>query len=258
MKSNKKSKYRYGAKYGWWLDYSSIVIAMLWGGLVLLLWPRGSAGESPRHSFHYQSMVVDSSFDLSDCAIYQRPCIISLPSAISFKPECTPDSAEVDFRDDYKKQINTLERNITLPADITGADKVALAAEAVRDISGIDDLNRYKPVRIERGKSRGQSSIAVKVDGEISCNTVLQWRDSDRKDLFSGTRSWEVELSLSIDSDGIPQDLFLEKPSGQSSIDRAVVRILSRPDVWHNAGVGAGSILISFSPGILIGVENEN
>jgi len=257
MKSDKKSKYKYGAKYGCWLDYSSIVIAVLWGGMVLLLWPRGVAGES-RRGFRYQSMVVDSPANLSDCKVYQRPDIISLPSSISFKPECEADFPENGFSDDYEEQINTLKRDAEKPADKSGAAKVALVAEVVRDISGIDELKCCRPAKTALVTGRGQSNIVVKVSGGIGYGAALQWRDSDRKDLFSGSRCWEVEVSLSIDSDGIPQDLFLEKPCGQSSIDRAVVRILARQDIWQKASAGTGRVLISFSPVILIGAENEN
>jgi hypothetical protein len=162
------------------------------------------------------------------------------------------------FADDYAKPLNLLERKPSPTEDKSDADKVALAAEAIRDISKVDLSNKFRLSRIKFVPECGKSNIVVNISGSIGSNAVIEWSKSDLNDLFSGKRSWEVELTLKIGADGMPGELFLERACGQSAIDRAVVRILMRPDVWRNAGVGNGSVLISFSPEILNGAVDEN
>jgi hypothetical protein len=229
------------------VDLSAVLIALLWGVLLLMLWPHGVLGRSGR-SGGYKSIVVAHDATFPADKIYLRPDLIALSSPVSFVPRVDSDPTVVAL----------LEKNAGAPMLLTVSNQfvaaesshdVALAAEAVRNMAG--DESCLPPLKISSklGKVAGHgSSVLVSVAGSFGDGVKLSWSSADRVRLFNVGRPWEVELTVDTDDAGNPENVFLEKRSGIEEIDREVVRAVSRADLWSGAGEGTGRILISYSP----------
>jgi len=242
-------------KGGWqrkgWLnsrvDFLSVIIACLWGGLTLLVWPH-MRPKDEGVTGRYKSMVIADERVLSENDLYRRPDLIALPSDISFTPGSEAESTVMVFSDHFGHRINLLERRAFEYSDTAESETVALAAEAVRDISSADIFAKPAVIKREPPEGGGERNIFVGVSGNIGSDVIPVWSESDQDAVFKGKSSWEVEVSLIISDDRTPEYVFLERSSGQRTIDSEIVRILSRPDVWKNVMPGYGSLLISYSP----------
>jgi len=228
-----------------WLDLSTLVVGCCWVGM-LLLWT-GLGGQEREPEPRYKSMVIAYDMRLSDEDIYRRPDLVAMPSSVSFVPDLK-DVENVIVSIEKDPYTSILKREPLKAGSVVNLDKVALAAEAIRDLGG-DKIVRSEGAKVVRPQGTKKSSpVLVCASGTIGDNVVLSWTDSDYTELFSGSKSWEIEVSLVISDKGLPESVFLEKTSGDGLIDRGVVRVLSRYDLWQNALPGYGSVLINFSP----------
>jgi hypothetical protein len=226
------------------VDFSAILIACLWGGLFLLMWPRVRQENSPH--YQYKSMIVADNRKLPACELYRRPDIIALPSAVSFEPLAEENDYIAVLPEERDRSFAALERRDIECCQPAAMPAVALAAEAVTHIRGVDTFDYQPPVDLQ---PRGSTApVFVSVSKKIGNGVEIKWSKSDYDKLFRGRLPWEAEVSLIIADDGWPQDVFLERPSGNAIVDRELVRTLSRPDVWQGASAGFGSVLVSFSP----------
>lgn len=228
--------------YQRWIDFPSLIIACMWGG-ILFLWPTPKDKIIP----HYKSMVVAKDIKYSDVPMFRRPDIIALPSAISFSPDVDNKNDPMVLKKRDLPDSTLKESHQTKVVEIAKKNDVAIAAEAIRDVgkSCFDDKSISSLLSVEDKNNNGKG-ILVRVSGDIGDNAGLNWTDIDRKELFNGNKGWDVELSLSISKDGQPENVFLEEGSGDISIDRKIVRALSRHDIWKNVLPGYGTVLISF------------
>ena len=213
---------------------------------MLLLWP-----EIPSHTeeilIDHKSMVVANNSKYSEEAFFRRPDIIALPSGVSFSPDID-NKNDAMFLKKRKLQDRTLEK-IVFKESVNNelGVEVAMAAEAIRDVgkSRLIETSHLKLLPNKKNVEGGKGDL-VHISGDIGSEAYLDWTDIDRRDLFDGNRGWDVELSLRIKNGGLPENVFLEETSGDITIDRKVVRTLSRADIWQNALPGAGTVLISF------------
>jgi hypothetical protein len=139
-----------------------------------------------------------------------------------------------------------LERDNGSASELDGVDNIALAAEAVTQLRDGDGL-AYMTDSDQHHKI-SEAPVFVSVSKKMGKNVELKWSKTDYGALFGGKSPWEAELSLRLDANGYPADVFLERSSGCKKLDRELVRILSRPDVWYNSTSGEGMVLVSFSP----------
>jgi hypothetical protein len=234
------------ARKGWfrrWADYSTLLMACCWGGL-FLLWP-----EMPQTDMelvpHLPGIVVAHDLGIPVSDIHRRPDLIAFSSDISFSASEEDARLPVGVVYDREGGTRILMRERRSRGDVVLEGAVALAAEAVRDVGGVES-----PLReLRRNVTADVASPTVSVDVSTGLGgAVLAWSEGARQKLFAVESAWEVELSLSITDDGRPVDVFLEASSGSDAIDRAVVMAVSRPDAWRQASRGHGTVLISFSP----------
>jgi hypothetical protein len=248
MNNQEKNMWQRKGLLNRWVDFPSVIIACLWGGLIVLFWSHVVSHEEEVNVRRYKSMVIADERVLSEKDVYRRPDLIALPSDISFAPDSEDESAVIDFSDDSGQRGGLPERRDAECRSVSESDNVALAAEAVRDISSADVLP--KPTVVIPGEVAGHDklNVFVGVSGDIGRDVMPVWSESDRDLLFRGKSGWEVEVSLKISDDGKPEYVFLEKASGQGKIDSEIVRILSRQNVWEKVVPGEGNLLISYSP----------
>jgi len=249
MNNQEKAKWQRKGLFNRWVDFSSVIIACLWGGLIVLFWSHIVPHKAGKKIRRYKSMVIADERVLSEKDVYRRPDLIALSSDISFAPDSEAESAVMVFSDDSGQRADLLERKSFEYSNAVESDNVALAAEAVRDISSADVLPKLTVMRPGETVGQGKSNVFVGVSGDIGKDLTPLWSESDKALLFKGKSGWEVEVSLKISDDGTPEYVFLERASGQRVIDSEIVRILSRPDVWKSVVPGEGSLLISYSPG---------
>ncbi len=230
-----------------WIDLPSLFIACCWVGM-LLLWPETKLHQEERIP-QYKSMVVAHDINYSDENMYHRPDLIALPSNVSFAPDGDDKNDVMPLK---KKKLQTsmlYKRQVNEVAVDDKPEDVAMAAEAIRDVgrSLRFGMGRREMAAGGAGANNGKG-VLVCVSGNIGDDAVLAWTESDYLALFGGDRAWDIELSLRIEKNGLPSAIFLEKPSGDSSVDSGVVHALSRADLWQNVMPGYGAVLISYSP----------
>jgi hypothetical protein len=242
---------------GWvrqWIDYPTIFIAFS-GVALWSLWPKLPVTDTDRIP-RRQALVVarDRTADPGDW--HKRPDLIAFPSLVSFAPMAGGDDAATGVEYHSEGQVHLLERSRGADGTVAAPSVVALAAEAAREISSARTPRLHAPRGAKRSK-RSEAPVTVNVSAGLG-RVVPRWSATDEAVLFTLGRAWEVELSLTIADDGRPESVFVERGCGDSAIDRAVMRTLSRPDVWKGATEGSGTVLVSFAPRTANGEENEN
>ena len=241
---------------GWvrqWIDYPTIFIAFS-GVALWSLWPELPVTDTDRVP-RRQALVVARGRTANPSDWHKRPDLIAFPSIVSFAPMAGGDDATTGVEYHSEGQVHLLERNDGEAGAVAAPSVVALAAEAAREISRARTPRLHEP-RAERPK-RAEASVTVNVSAGLG-RVAPRWSATDEAVLFTLGRAWEVELSLTIADDGRPESVFVERGCGDSAIDRAVMRTLSRPDVWEGATEGSGTVLVSFAPRTANGEENED
>lgn len=234
-------------KRGGWIrqriDYPTIFIGFS-GFALWMLWPELPAVDSDRIP-RRRALVVARQGSKAVGEWYKRPDLIAFPSLVSFAPMSAGDEATVGVAYHSDGASRLLERIDDTGGEVAAPSAVALAAEAAREIS-----SARAPYLRERWSGLPMPPAApVHVVTSAGLGHVApQWSEADKAVLFTMGRAWEVELSLTIADDGQPERVFLEKGCGDAAIDRAVMRTLSRPDVWKGATGGSGTVLVSYSP----------
>lgn len=238
-----------------WVDAPTILIAVSWVAL-WMLWPTLPESDAGTASGRL-GMVCAREGALPPLERYKRPDLIAFSSPLSFVPHARTRSPVPALTHAREARAHMLPRVETAEVrQISQPDAVALGAEAVRCVRP-PNLPALKPGAGAGGVARVTPMVAVEVSAGLGANRPV-WSSGDRTQLFSGSRPWEVELSLTLDEAGHPGRVFLEQESGDPEIDRAVVRILSRPDVWRHGTAGRGRVLVSFSPGLSNGGDYED
>jgi len=228
-----------------WIDFPTLLIGCCWLGM-LLLWPDISLRDRD-HDASFKSMVVAHDVEFSEEDMYRRPDLIAMPSSMSFIPDVED---ERDMMVSFKKELNScmLERSVSREGLGSTADVVALAAEAIRDVGKGVGWRSAVESRLSATRQEAGNGVLVWVSESIGREVALNWTETDYAGLFGGSSGWEVELSLVIGQDCSPESIFLEKPSGDDMVDRKIVQVLSRADLWQEVVPGVGSVMISFSP----------
>ena len=237
-----------------WVGYPTLCIAFAWVGL-WALWPELPVVDSARIPRRIGLLVArDGSVSMRDW--HKRPDLIALPSPVSFAPLVADADEATGVEYDVEGPSHLLARPDNGESMSPRGNVVALAAEAAREISSARAPSLHGPWRGPTGDPR--SSVAVVVSAGLG-GVEPQWRKTDEAVLFTMGRAWEVELSLTITDDGRPENVFLEESCGDAAIDRAVIRTLSRPDVWRGAKAsGRGTVLVSYSPRAAVGDSDED
>jgi len=235
------------------VDYPTLLISVAAIGL-WTLWPELPAVDSDRIP-HRRALVVAREGSVAAGDWHKRPDLIAFPSLASFAPITSGDDATVGvaYRSDGESRL--LDRAGQDREAVAAPTPVALAAEAAREISSTRAPYLRDPWRGAHTTPR--NPVTVDVSAGLK-GVTPQWSEADRAVLFTLGRAWEVEFSLTIDDDGRPDRVFLERGCGDAAIDRAVMRTLSRPDVWKAAPGGSGTVLVSFSPPAANGDKDED
>jgi hypothetical protein len=187
--------------------------------------------------------------------LYRRPDLIAFSSPVSFVPAYV----EVDPAETLLYPLSARPHNMTREHVLDDADSdstgVALAAEAIGEVGDV-------PVPLRKGHPKqiqllSKDPFTVVVSEALGIRR-LSWSEEDLHRLFQGERTWEVEISLTITDDGRPEFIFMESGSGDARLDRDIIHVLSRPELWGGAKVGRGLVLISYSPLSLNGGANAH
>ncbi len=131
---------------------------------------------------------------------------------------------------------------------------VELAAAAVREIDCDFEPRSVEPVVIA---AQSTSPVTVVLQGNLR-DASIQWTNDDIDKLFYSDNAWEVELSVVMNDDSQPEEIFIEKQNGAAEIAGYLVRVLRRPDRWVKAARGRGKVLVSFSPVVINGEHDED
>lgn len=187
--------------------------------------------------------------------LYRRPDLIAFSSPVSFVPAYV----EVDPAETLLYPLSALPHNMTREHVLDDADSdstgVALAAEAIGEVGDVSvPLRKGHPKQIQL-LSKDPFTVVV---SEALGIRRLSWSEEDLHRLFQGELTWEVEISLTITDDGSPEFIFMESGSGDARLDRDIIHVLSRPELWGGAKVGRGLVLISYSPLSLNGGANAH
>jgi len=234
-------------------DLGSVAVALLWGLLMLFLWPRMPEQEQPGGV--QKSMVVADSRPFPADKIYLRPDLIAMPSEVSFHLPVKDDMpmTALELALDDSPALPAERRKP--PAALQG-NSVALGAEAIREISDCDVCLMQAGARLPAVKRRfSGDGLYSEISGAAGAS--LEFLPSERKLLGSADHGWDALVSLTVSKEHQPRNIFLEKPGGIADIDRYVVDILARPGLWRKVRPGRFFVEISFCPEKKNGVENN-
>ncbi len=229
------------------IDFPSLIVACLWGLLMLFLWPHKVAETKLQSPLRYQSMVVATDEVLPKSKIYLRPDLISLPSAVSFKPAPPSNLVVVAIADKLNKSPDILEREAE-NIKSTPVHRVALAADAIMAISDSGMFQVLQTNAFCRQTTHDWDGVLVEVTGNRGNAISVDWPPPIYRKLFSTNTMWTARITLSFDKKGVPHNIFVEKSSGETVRDLELVRTFSHPQIWKNVVEGTVVVDICFTP----------
>ncbi len=245
MNAGEREICRQSWRVGRGIDFATCMVTLLWVGIWFFV-PRRPVTDDTLPP-PPESIVKAWPMPLAAVPLYMRPDLVTLPSAASFGADVVMEDTLAGVPS-YSRRTH---RPLALPPSIPDArreeDRMAmLRTEAMRGIRRMSISAAKMPAGISGMFKLHRSGIDVILSSAFGDSTFV-YEETLFGKLPTGRRGWEAELWIQFDGSGRPEQIFLERSTGDPEVDRDLVRILWHPGMWQHAR-GAGRVSVRYIP----------